>query len=151
MSKTVTLEVHQENLARSTEEALDLIEKNKGHIIGKILTDTARTLAPVYQGAGGGTLQASIQPIPCEREGDTVTCGFGTNVEYAVYQEYGTGYKSDCAKHTPKLYWRYKSDRDGQWHTGKPMKAKRFMRDSVEMNEENIRNLLAEAFTEVLL
>ena len=155
MSKTVDLEVHVDNMRKATEKGMEKLISNTGGIIGLILSDSAKDLCPVAV-EGGGSLKQSIVPIIPSRTGSGevtmgMVAGASSNVKYAVYQEYGTGYKSDCAKHTPKLYWRYKSDRDGEWHTGHPQKPRRFMRKSYAQNEKNIENLLAGAFEEVLL
>ena len=151
MSKTVDLKVHVENMEKARENGMKKLMENTGGLISTLLSDRAKGLCPVAV-EGGGSLKNSIEPIiPTQTGSDEVTMGAVAGVHYAVYQEYGTGYKSDCAKHTPKLYWRYKSDRDGEWHTGHPQKPRRFMRKSYIQSKEDIELLLAGAFEEVLL
>ena len=52
----------------------------------------------------------------------------GTNLEYAVYNEFGTGDKGDpSVPHTQRKFWRYKG-KDGKWHTSHGMKARPYLR-----------------------
>lgn len=69
----------------------------------------------------------------------------GTNKEYAVFVEYGTGTKGDPGvPHTTKLYWRWQ-DEQGNWHTSHGSKAQSFLRAAVSKNEEKkIYALVAE-------
>ena len=54
----------------------------------------------------------------------------GTNIEYAIYHEYGTGIHAEGGRgrQTP---WTYK-DKKGQWHRTKGMKAIHFLRNAVQ-------------------
>lgn len=69
----------------------------------------------------------------------------GTNKEYAVYVEYGTGTKGDPGvPHTAKVFWRWQ-DEQGNWHTSHGQKAQSFLRAAVSKKEESfIRRLIAE-------
>lgn len=60
----------------------------------------------------------------------------GTNKEYAVFVEFGTGTMGDPGvPHTAKLYWRWQ-DEQGKWHTSHGHKAQSFLRAAVGKNEE---------------
>lgn len=69
----------------------------------------------------------------------------GTNKEYAVYVEYGTGTKGDPGvPHTAKVFWHWQ-DEQGNWHTSHGQKAQSFLRAAVSKKEESfIRRLIAE-------
>lgn len=60
----------------------------------------------------------------------------GTNKEYAIFVEYGTGTQGDPGvPHTAKLLWRWQ-DEQGNWHTSHGQKAQSFLRAAVGKNEE---------------
>lgn len=62
--------------------------------------------------------------------GGEETVYVGTNVQYAIYNEYGTGVyaKGGGGRKTP---WSYK-DGNGQWHTTRGMKAIHFLKKAVQ-------------------
>ena len=60
----------------------------------------------------------------------------GTNKEYAIFVEYGTGTQGDPGvPHTAKLLWRWQ-DEQGNWHTSHGHRAQSFLRAAVGKNEE---------------
>ncbi|MCM1335305.1 MAG: HK97 gp10 family phage protein [Bacteroides sp.] len=62
----------------------------------------------------------------------------GTNVEYGVYVEFGTGALGDPAvPHTTRKYWRYKGA-DGSWHTSHGMKPCPFLLPAFNKYKENL-------------
>lgn len=69
----------------------------------------------------------------------------GTNKEYAVFVEYGTGTQGDyVVPHTTKMFWRWQ-DEQGNWHTSHGQKAQSFLRAAVGKNtEKEIYSLVAE-------
>lgn len=69
----------------------------------------------------------------------------GTNKEYAVFVEYGTGTQGDLGvPHTSKMEWHWQ-DEEGNWHTSYGQKAQSFLRAAVGKNEEKeICRLVAE-------
>ena len=54
----------------------------------------------------------------------------GTNVKYAPYVELGTGIEN-VEGGTLKKSWVYRGE-DGEWHVGKPMKPRPFLKPAVE-------------------
>ena len=69
----------------------------------------------------------------------------GTNKEYAIFVEFGTGTKGDPGvPHTSKMEWHWQ-DEEGNWHTSYGQKAQSFLRAAVGKNEEKeICRLVAE-------
>ena len=64
----------------------------------------------------------------------------GTDQEYAGYVEFGTGGFSSIGGGTPKKHWVYKGD-DGEWHIGKPMKPRPFIKPAVANHVGTYRNI----------
>lgn len=69
----------------------------------------------------------------------------GTNKEYAIFVEYGTGTQGDQGvSHTTKMTWRWQ-DEQGNWHTSHGHKAQSFLRAAVGKNaEKEVYRLVAE-------
>ena len=70
----------------------------------------------------------------------------GTDVEYATYIEFGTGYYSTIGGGTPKKHWAYIGD-DGEWHMGFPMKAQPFLKPAVANHVQTYRNIIKDELT----
>lgn len=64
----------------------------------------------------------------------------GTNAEYAGYVEFGTGRYSSIGGGTPKDHWVYRGD-DGEWHIGKPMKPRPYLKPAVANHVGTYRNI----------
>lgn len=64
----------------------------------------------------------------------------GTNVEYAIYNEYGTGKFADGDKPGKTGPWWYQDDA-GNWHRTEGMKAIHFLRDSVQGHENEYEGI----------
>lgn len=63
------------------------------------------------------------------------TVSVGTNMEYAIFVEFGTGTKGDPSiSHTSKKVWRYQ-DEDGVWHTCHGTAAQPFLRPAFKSDE----------------
>lgn len=96
--------------------------------LGGKIQEAAKEATPVDT----GNLRASI--TVASSSPDTVTVG--TNVDYAVYVEYGTGQLGDpTVPHTERPYWRYKG-KDGQWVTSHGHEPQPFMRPAAERGRE---------------
>lgn len=67
----------------------------------------------------------------------------GTDVEYGVYVELGTGEYS-LVGGTPKKSWVY-MDKFGNWHMGYPQKARPFLVPAARDHTKEYRNLLKES------
>ncbi|MDE7234970.1 MAG: HK97 gp10 family phage protein, partial [Ruminiclostridium sp.] len=94
-------------------------------IIGKMLEQAAIKIqeqAKENCSADMGKLRGSISV-------EKISKGYavGTNVEYGVYVEFGTGTLGDpSVPYTTPKYWRYK-DKNGNWHTMHGMKPRPFL------------------------
>lgn len=62
----------------------------------------------------------------------------GTNVEYALYVEAGTGCYSTIGGGTSKKSWLYQGD-DGETHIGKPMPARPYLKPALEKNVQQFQ------------
>ncbi|MBP0985114.1 MAG: HK97 gp10 family phage protein [Oscillospiraceae bacterium] len=64
-----------------------------------------------------------------------LTVSVGTNKEYAIFVEYGTGTAGDPAvEHTSKESWRWQ-DEQGNWHTSHGSPPQPFLRPAVREQE----------------
>ena len=64
-----------------------------------------------------------------------LTVSVGTNKEYAIFVEYGTGMAGDPAvEHTSKESWRWQ-DEQGNWHTSHGSPPQPFLRPAVREQE----------------
>lgn len=71
-------------------------------------------------------------------------CYIGTNNEYAVYHEVGTGIYTDPAvgrgRQTP---WRYKDDK-GQWHVTRGLKPIHFLKKAIQDHKTQYIEIIRE-------
>lgn len=68
------------------------------------------------------------------------TCYVGTAVDYAIYNEYGTGiYAADGRGR--KSPWAYKDAR-GQWHRTRGMKPIHFLKKALQDHKDQYREIL---------
>jgi hypothetical protein len=110
---------------------------------------TAKQLAPFDKGA----LRGSIQISPASWSGNTGKGSVGTNLNYAVYQETGTGiygprHTPITPKTKPVLSW-YSG---GKWHFAKSVKGSRprwYMKGSVEQNQSKTEGYFQQALDQV--
>jgi HK97 gp10 family phage protein len=108
------------NIEQSTQKAL-----LQG---GAIFEAAAKANCPVDT----GYLRDSIHT---ESRKNVVTVG--TNCNYAIYVEYGTGPKGDpSVPHTARQYWRYQ-DAEGNWHTSHGQAPQPFMRTAFAQEKDN--------------
>lgn len=63
----------------------------------------------------------------------------GTNIEYAIFNEYGTGiYADGGGRQSP---WSYKDDR-GNWHRTRGMKPIHFLRDAIAQHIDEFKTII---------
>lgn len=93
----------------------------------------AKDLCPVNT----GTLRNSISHKVDEGE---PAAYIGTNAEYAAYVEFGTGAYSSLGGGTPKSHWVYMGS-DGEFHIGKPMKPRAYLKPAVANHVGTYRNI----------
>ena len=105
-----------ENIAKGVAEA------------GELVKGAAKDLAPVKSGA----LRDSITSVA-----DGNTSIVGTNIEYGIYVEFGTGSKGDpSVPHTSKEKWTYCSD--GQFYTTSGQPPQPYLVPALKNNEDKI-------------
>lgn len=82
-----------------------------------------------------GALRNSINHVV---NGDT--CYVGTNLEYAIYNEYGTGIYAEGGKgrHSP---WVYRS-KDGTYHKTRGMIPLHFLKNAMQDNLEQYKKII---------
>lgn len=93
----------------------------------------AKDLCPVDTGA----LRNSISHKVVDSE---PAAYIGTNAEHGGYVELGTGQYSSTGGGTPKSHWVYMGD-DGEWHIGKPMKPRPYLKPAVADHVGTYRNI----------
>lgn len=105
---------------------------HKGMLQGaKTVQGSAKLLCPV----DSGRLRDSIEIEDVSQD----TVAVGTNVEYAVYVEYGTGQLGDpTVPHTTKEYWRYQ-DEDGNWHTTHGQPPRPYLTPALSMSQTDVK------------
>ena len=83
-----------------------------------------------------GALRNSISHLAVPEE---KTVYVGTNQEYAVYNEMGTGIylEGGGGRQTP---WHYQ-DHEGNWHTTRGMKPVHFLRNAVQDHEDEYKRI----------
>ena len=94
----------------------------------------AKDLAPVDTGALRNSIAHKVV------DSAEPTAYIGTNAEYAAYVECGTGMYSTTGGGTPKSHWVYQGD-DGEFHIGKPMKARPYLKPAVANHVGTYRNI----------
>ena len=97
-----------------------------------------------------GRLKQSLEATKAQfidRTGETtVEFGIGTNVEYAVMEEYGVGAKGDPGvPHVPKLSWVYYDEEHNRFITAHSRPGHQYLRPALEFNRKNFEKYLKEA------
>lgn len=98
---------------------------------GLVAEGYAKKLAPVDT----GNLRNSISH---KVDTDEPACYIGSNVEYAVYQEMGTGQYVTGGRPTPWVY----QDAKGNWHWTKGNPAKPFLKPAVADHAKEYRQII---------
>ena len=129
-------ELAQKLRALSDPETVDGAVREGLMQAGRLVQASAKRNCPVDE----GQLRNSIVVTPMENGVDV-----GTNVEHAIYNEYGTGRKGDpSVPHTDKEMWRYQ-DEDGNWHTTHGMAPRPFLYPALEEHKREIPGIVAQA------
>lgn len=119
MTVNIALESHKEEILQASAE--QIIRALTA--IGLTAEGYAKLLCPVGK-ENGGNLRNSITNYVDPEEKSVI---IGTNVHYAPYVEFGTGFYSTLGGGTPKTHWVYFGE-DGNWHIGHPMPARPFLK-----------------------
>lgn len=80
-----------------------------------------------------GTLRNSMNHLV---QGDT--CYVGTNTDYAIYNEMGTGVYIGGGRNTP---WAYQGA-DGKWHRTRGMQGIHFLKNAIDNNVDEYRRII---------
>lgn len=108
----------------------------------KAVQHSAKKLCPVDTGA----LRNSI--VTQKEAARTVS--IGTNMEYAVCVEFGTGQKGDPAvEHTIKEKWVYRDDR-GQFHTSHGQRPQPFLTPALRLSENRVQKRFRSAIQKAI-
>ena len=91
----------------------------------------AKDLAPVYTGAGRNSISHQVD----ESE---PAAYIGTNLDYMIYQELGTGRYVEGGRPTP---WVYQDD-NGYWHWTRGNRAQPFLAPAVKDHQTTYRNII---------
>lgn len=98
---------------------------------GLVAEGYAKKLAPVDTGNLRNSISHKVVP-------EETTCYVGSNVEYAVYQEMGTGKYYPGGRPTP---WAYQ-DANGDWHWTHGNPAKPFLKPAVADHAQQYRQII---------
>lgn len=120
----------EEILAAMLEAKLRALEK-----CGMTAERYAKKLAPSPGKAGTGRLKNDISHKVVESESSVYV---GTNVEYGVYHEFGTGKYTPGGRPDP---WVYQDD-EGQWHRTEGVKAQPFIKPAVADHAQQYRKII---------
>jgi hypothetical protein len=135
-------------------------EGNPDELMEQIKTKTAkrsilkmRRVAVDMVHVDTGRLRQSLEQTKAQfidQTGETtIEYGIGTNVEYAVPEEYGVGPLGDPdVPHTPKTAWVYYNKEKGRFVTARTRPAHPYLRPALEFNRKNFERYLKEAIEE---
>lgn len=116
------------------------------------MADRQKVRAPIRHGGLRSSIHTDREIVPSNEW--IVSAGTSANIEYAFFQEYGTGFKGDGQTfdgqpiiHTDKKSWMY-TDADGVQQYGHPMEGRHFMRDGIR--EETLAKDFADELTRLM-
>lgn len=127
--KVEGLEKLIKRLGEVCEDSDAIVEKGLLRGAERVCAD-AKLRCPVSSGALRNSIHTEkVAPL---------TVSVGTNLEYAVPVEYGTGTKGDPAvSHTSKESWRWQ-DEEGNWHTSHGQPPQPFLRPAAAAQKNNV-------------
>ena len=115
----------------------------------KLVHGNAKSLAPVNKRGGGGTLAESIH-MDVDKKADQIIGRVYTNLEYAMYVEFGTGVKGNGTypydiegvnltyKDSGWCYW---DEKEEKWIYTTGQVAQPYMYPALKNNEKAIKKL----------
>ena len=83
-----------------------------------------------------------IENIEYKVDGEDVY--IGTNVEYGIYVEFGTG-AENYPGGTPKKTWVYFDELDGEFHIAHPMRARPYLKPAATDHTKEYRDILKDS------
>ena len=99
--------------------------------IGEDASSTASNFVPVDTGRLKNSISSAV-----DEQNNTVY--IGTNVEYAIYHEFGTGKYNPVGRKTP---WMYQDDK-GVWHWTSGVPARHFLQFGVTAHQAEYKAML---------
>ena len=133
MAKVVDVE-----MIDNTDAVMDIAKEKIYKWLEAIGEDAASTAANVLTETGTvdtGRLKNSISSAVVESEQAVY---IGTNVEYAIWHEFGTGIYADSGRKTP---WMFK-DKDGVWHWTRGVKPKHYLQFGITAHKQEYKDML---------
>jgi len=131
MKIDVKMEDHKDEIkAAMKEQLMGALEA-----IGSDAASTASYRVPVDTGNLKNSISYAV-------DGETSTVYIGTNVEYAVYHELGTGIYAEGGggRQTPWFY----EGKDGKWHITQGVRAKHFLQYGVTAHQDEYAGIIRE-------
>lgn len=126
-----TFEEHSAEISKQIHAATQrAIEAAALHMVGEV-----KDRAPV----DSGELRKSIGKNISSQGGEAVA-KVGSSLQYAIYQEFGTGEFADNGAGR-KGGWIYEGP-DGKTHFTRGTKPKKFLRDAFRANKKNIKTII---------
>lgn len=127
----VTLQDNTENVLKALKDACEAGlercgEKAEGYAKDLAPFDTGRLKNDITHSVDGNELNVGVYD------------GSGVNVDYAIYQEFGTGKYVAGGRPTP---WKYQ-DENGNWHWTAGNRAHPFIKPSIAGHEKTYLDIL---------
>lgn len=122
--------------------------------VGEDAASTAANVLTMTDTIDSGRLKNSINWATQESYGDgdapqatpeANSVYIGTNVDYAVWHEFGTGkYAESGGRQTPWMF----QDKDGEWHWTHGVPAKHYIQFGMTAHQSEYKNMLEQAMKE---
>lgn len=140
------------NIDRLTRKLNDLVDMDLNKSMNdavKIVHANAKSLAPTNKRGGGGTLAESIH-MDVDKKPNQIIGRVYTNLEYAMYVEFGTGIKGNGTypydiEGVSLTYrdsgWCYWDEKEEKWIYTTGQKAQPYMYPALKNNEKAIKKL----------
>jgi len=118
--------------------------------IGEDASDTSASLLARIPVVDTGRLMNSISWATKENHGgsetpqgtpESYTVYIGTNVEYAIYHEFGTGEFASAGSKAKKIPWAFKG-KDGEWHYTSGVKARHYLQFGMTAHKSEYKAML---------
>lgn len=118
--------------------------------IGEDAADTSASLLYRIPVVDTGRLAGSISWATRENNGgesapqgtpEDYSVYIGTNVEYAIYHEYGTGAYASNGSNAKKIPWAFQ-DSNGEWHYTRGVKARHYIQFGITAHKGEYKSLL---------
>lgn len=102
--------------------------------IGEDAASTAAERVPVKTGRLKGSISSAVVA-------DENAVYIGTNLDYAIYHEFGTGEYASAGSNAKKIPWAFQDDK-GQWHMTSGVPARHFLQFGATAHKDEYKGLL---------